>query len=187
MLSSILVPETCSGEENTEIVWMWGWSLVLILCLNCCVIASVLLLWLKFAQGLDKPVEVIGAVFILLAQAGYLSASKKKPFLGWRGASSTKGAAQMWSWWICASLHHCQSWSTEWQMCHSSAKLFCTSPRLCSLITLNELVHVFVDRFGDAHAFWQIVNEIERFSADCGSSVLLKSTTAFSIQSLSCW
>lgn len=38
-------------------------------------------LWLTFARGLDKPVEVIGAVFILLAHAGCLSASKKSHFL----------------------------------------------------------------------------------------------------------
>lgn len=54
----------------------------LIWCLKCCVInPCVVDLWLKVARGLDKPVEVIGAGFTLLAHAGCLSASKKSHFL----------------------------------------------------------------------------------------------------------
>lgn len=141
--------------RKTEIVWMWGWSFVLILCLNCCVIAPCC--WFV-AEGCQRSEQTCWGNWGCFYSAGPCwvpECLQKKPFLGWKGSSCAEGTVQVWSWWICANLHHCQGWNNEWQMCHSSAKLSCTQPRLCSLNTLNKFVHVFVDEFGDAHAFWQ--------------------------------
>lgn len=153
MLLSILVPQTCSLEEDgnsLNVGLEFCFDLVFELLCNCpCVVD----LWLKVARSLNKPVEVTGAVFILLAHAGSLSASKKSHFLAGKVAAAQRAQFR------CGADGFVPTFTTAKAEALNdkcvTVQPNCPAPSQGFVVsnTLNKFVPVFVDEFRDAHAF----------------------------------